>query len=59
MVDVRVTLEFRINNAYDQDDLDLSGYSPFELVEWLILEEGILGLAEGNGRLKSVEEVGE
>jgi hypothetical protein len=59
MVDVNVTVKFRINNAYDKDDLKEYWDDPEWLISWLIKEEGLFGLVEGPGELLTVEEVEE
>lgn len=50
----RVVIEYYIKDVCDSDDLD-NNYSFADLVAGMIAEEGILGLAEDNVEILSIE----
>jgi len=55
-MNAEVTVQFKLPNICDVEDLEAAQMTFEEMVRWLIREEGLLGLVSGRGHIISVEE---
>lgn len=55
--DVEITVRFRVPNVGDDDDMRAYGHADVKsLVQWLIAEEGLVGIVDDpNGELLDVK----
>lgn len=56
-MDIKVTIEFTIKNAFSEEDLKHEEMTVQELTEFLIKSEGLHGIVEDDYKIVEIKEI--